>query len=70
MTLNVGTLDRILRALLGLGLLYLALLSGFPAFEGGVLKIAAIVVGLVMLVVSATRVCPIYTLLGVKTCKV
>lgn len=69
MSTNVGTLDRLFRAVLGLGLLYLALLSGLPAFESGVLKYGAIVVGLVMLVVAATRVCPIYTLFGFKTCR-
>ena len=38
MTTNVGTIDRILRVSLGLGLLYLAFLSGMPAFEGGLVK--------------------------------
>ena len=69
MTPNVGSLDRILRAVLGLGLLYFALLSGLPAFEGGLVKYGAILVGLVMLVVSATRVCPIYSIFGFKTCR-
>ncbi len=68
MSINVGTLDRVLRAALGLGLLYLAFLSGLPAFDGMVLKLGAAVVGIVMLVVAVTRVCPIYSLLGVKTC--
>lgn len=69
MTINVGTLDRILRAALGLGLLYLAFLSGLPAFEGGVVKYGAAVVGVVMLVVAASRVCPIYAIFGFKTCR-
>lgn len=70
MTTNVGTLDRILRAALGLGLLYLAFLSGVPAFEGGLMKYGAALVGIVMLVVASTRVCPIYSLFGLKTCRV
>ena len=41
MTVNVGTIDRIARALLGLVLLYLAFLSGLPLFEGGLMKILA-----------------------------
>jgi hypothetical protein len=69
MTTNVGTLDRILRAALGLVLLYLAFFSGLPAFDGAVLKIAAALVGLVMLVVAATRICPIYAIFGIKTCR-
>lgn len=69
MTTNVGTIYRILRAALGLGLLYVAFLSGMPAFEGGLLKDGAAVVGVVMLVVAATRVCPIYSIFGLKTCR-
>ena len=70
MTTNVGTLDRIMRAVLGLVLLYLAFLSGVPAFDGALLKYGAALVGAVMLVVSATRICPIYTIFGFKTCRV
>lgn len=69
MTRNVGTLDRILRAALGLGLLYLAFVSNVPAFHAGLLKYGAAVVGAVMLVVAATRFCPIYTLFGIRTCE-
>ena len=69
MTVNVGTIDRIARALLGLVLLYLAFLSGLPLFEGGLMKIVAAAVGIVMLVVAATRVCPVYSIFGLKTCR-
>ena len=69
MSINVGTLDRTLRAILGLVLLYLAFLSGLPAFAGGFMKYAAIAVGIVMLATAAFRFCPIYTILGVKTCR-
>lgn len=70
MTTNVGTIDRILRAALGVGLLYLAFMSGLPAFEGGVMKYGAALVGVVMLVVATTRICPIYSIFGFKTCRV
>lgn len=69
MIINVGTVDRLLRAGLGLGLLYLGFLSGLPAFESGVLKIGAITLGLVMFFVSASRFCPIYAIFGIKTCR-
>ncbi len=68
MTVNVGTIDRILRAALGLVLLYLALFSGLPAFEAPVWKYLAAIVGVVMLVVAAVRVCPVYSIVGVRTC--
>ncbi|WP_026987316.1 YgaP family membrane protein [Fodinicurvata fenggangensis] len=69
MRINVGTIDRIFRAVLGLALLYLAFLSGLPLFEGALLKYGAAVVGIVILVVATTRVCPVYAVLGIKTCR-
>lgn len=69
MTRNVGTLDRIFRAALGLGLLYFAFFSGLPVFEGALLKYGAAAIGVVMLVVSATRVCPVYSIFGLKSCR-
>lgn len=69
MTANVGTIDRIARALLGAVLLYLAFASGLPLFDGALFKYGAAIVGLVMIVVAATRVCPIYSIFGVKTCR-
>lgn len=68
MTANVGTLDRALRAALGVALLFLAFAGGLPLFESGIAQLLAAVVGIVMLVVAAVRVCPVYTLLGVRTC--
>lgn len=70
MTTNVGTIDRIMRAILGAALLYLAFLSGLPAFDGALLKYGAALVGVVMLVVAAVRICPIYSIFGLKTCRV
>jgi len=66
---NVGTLDRILRAALGLALLCLGPLSGLPAFEAGLLKYGAIIVGVVMLGVATMRACPLYAIFGITTCR-
>ncbi|THH36845.1 DUF2892 domain-containing protein [Aliishimia ponticola] len=65
MSVNVGTVDRVFRAVLGVVLLLLAftgVASGFWAWVAGL-------VGIVMLVVAATRMCPIYAIFGIKTCK-
>ena len=70
MTINVGTADRILRAALGAVLLFLAFFSGLPAFDAGIVKYGAAIVGVVMLVVAAVRMCPIYSIFGIKTCRV
>ncbi|WP_372804147.1 YgaP family membrane protein [Paracoccus seriniphilus] len=69
MSINVGTFDRVFRAILGLVLLYLAFLSGLPAFDGAILKYGAALVGIVMLITAATRVCPLYSIFGFKTCR-
>lgn len=70
MTVNVGTIDRILRAALGVALLILAFASGLPLFDGAVMKYGAALVGVVMIGVAVTRVCPIYSISDIKTCKV
>lgn len=69
MTTNVGTLDRILRAALGLVLLYLAFLSGLPLFGEASFKYGAAVIGVVMLATSLMKMCPLYSVLGLKTCR-
>lgn len=70
MTPNVGTFDRIFRAILGMALLYLAFFSGIPFFNAGLLKYGAATAGVVMLIVATVRVCPIYSMFGIKTCRV
>ncbi|GGE56765.1 YgaP family membrane protein [Actibacterium pelagium] len=70
MTKNVGTIDRVIRAAIGVSLLALALAADLAIFENMALQIIAVAVGLVMLTVSATRVCPIYSIFGFKTCEV
>jgi hypothetical protein len=70
MKTNVGTIDRILRTALGIVLLYLACFSGMQFFAAAPLfKYGAAAVGLVMLATSSLKMCPIYSILGLKTCK-
>lgn len=69
MNVNVGLVDRIVRALVGVGLLYVVFLSGMPLFEQPLYKYGAAIVGVVMLATSALKLCPLYSLLGIKTCK-
>ena len=62
MTPNVGTADRIIRVLIGLGLLsLLVVLDGNARWLG--------LIGLVPLLTAGIRFCPLYTLLGFRTCK-
>lgn len=62
-TANEGGLDRGIRVVAGLVALGLAFMS-----LSGIWQIAAIVVGLVLLVTGAVGVCPLYAVLGINTC--
>jgi hypothetical protein len=63
MTKNVGGVDRLLRALVGLALIAFAL-TGMPATGYNWLGW----IGVVPLMTALFSVCPAYTLLGLNTC--
>lgn len=69
MSVNVGTIDRVLRALLGLVLLMAPFLFTSELWANPLYKYGAMAVGLVMLTVAATRVCPVYSILGISSCR-
>ncbi|RJF68740.1 YgaP family membrane protein [Rhodopseudomonas palustris] len=58
MTTNVGMIDRLLRAVVGIGLITWALTGG-PIWAW---------VGVVPLLTAAVGFCPAYTLFGIRTC--
>ena len=59
---NVGSADKIVRIVLGLGLLSLLFVLEAPMKYLGL-------IGLVPLATSLMGWCPLYTLIGVNTCK-
>lgn len=59
MTQNEGTIDRIVRVVLGLGLLSLTVL-GPQTWLG--------LIGIVPLVTGFVGFCPLYSVLGLRTC--
>lgn len=69
---NVGSLDRLLRLILGVVLLTAPFLPGVDgAFAAwGAWKFALPAVGVVMIATALFRFCPAYTLLGIRTCPV
>lgn len=69
MTANVGKIDRLFRAILGVVLIVLPFLSGMTVFQNSVMTVLAVIVGIVMLVTAAMRFCPIYRIFGLRTCK-
>lgn len=70
MTVNVGTVDRIARAVLGLILLLAPFVSGMALFQSGIWVTISVLVGLVLLGTAAVKFCPAYRVLGLRTCKV
>jgi hypothetical protein len=62
---NMGNADRIIRTIV-------ALLVGYLYFTGaisGTLGVILLVVSVVFLLTSLISFCPLYTLLGINTCK-
>ena len=60
---NMGTVDRIIRAIVGI-----ALIAAFPLeLLQGTIGMIAMVAGAVLLITAALRWCPPYTLLGINT---
>jgi hypothetical protein len=57
---NVGTVDRAIRVVLGLGLLALTVVGPHTLWG---------LVGIIPLATAALGSCPAYTLLGASTCK-
>jgi hypothetical protein len=63
MTQNVGSIDRIVRVIIGLALLAFAAFSGSAyAWVGWI--------GVVPLLTAAFGTCPLYSILGLSTCPV
>lgn len=65
MELNESNIDRIIRAVAGVVLLYL----GFGGVLAGGLGIVADVVGLVLLITGAIGFCPLYAMIKFSTLK-
>jgi len=67
MTANVGTLDRVLRLVFGLLLVIAPFATQIAVFQGQVATIMSVVVGAVLVLTALVRVCPPYSLLGMRT---
>lgn len=67
MSKNMGSLDRVLRIIVGLGLIVAAVLGVIPLSSW--LGIGAVVVGGVFVVTALVSWCPLYRIFGLRTCK-
>lgn len=66
MKTNVGTADRIIRAVVGIA----ALLGAFVTGAGSIAFVLLMVVGAVLLVTAAVGFCPLYRVFGINSCPV
>lgn len=64
MKYNMGNADRIIRTLAGVIAILLVIFLPIPGTMGWIL----ITAGAVFILTSIAGVCPLYTLLGIKTC--
>ena len=69
MTKNIGTVDRIVRVVLGIFLLAIPFIGGLALFESDIATAIAVIAGIVMLATASMRFCPMYRIFGIKTCK-
>ena len=60
---NVGSVDKVVRFIVGLALLSLLF------FMNGNLKYLGLI-GLVPILTATISICPLYSIFGVKTCKI
>ena len=68
MTANLGTIDRVVRLVFGIVLLAAPFVSGFAIFESGAVTIISVLAGIVLVGTSAMKFCPLYRIIGVRTC--
>lgn len=66
MTINMGSADRIIRPLLAIAFLALY----FTGTVTGTIGVVLLVLAGVFLLTSVVGMCPLYTLLGINSCKV
>ncbi len=66
---NVGIPDRIIRIAAGVALALVVLFSGLPLFASAVWFWIGLAVAAILIVTAVAGFCPLYTVLGVSTCR-
>lgn len=70
MTANVGSIDRLIRIVSGLVLIALPFVTNFGLWTNPLAQIGIPIIGAVLVVTASVRFCPLYRLIGARTCKV
>ncbi|MEO0751595.1 MAG: DUF2892 domain-containing protein [Pseudomonadota bacterium] len=69
MTANLGNLDRLLRAIVGLAMMIAPWLNMPAIWSNALFAYGSMAVGLVLFLTAIFRFCPLYRLVGLSTCK-
>jgi predicted lysophospholipase L1 biosynthesis ABC-type transport system permease subunit len=69
MRANVGTLDRLIRLVVGLALVVVPFAIAAPELAAPAARYGMIAVGAVLVLTALFRFCPLYRLAGLRTCR-
>jgi hypothetical protein len=69
MIANLGTTDRVFRALPGLLVLAAPVASGVSMFASSAATMISVIAGIVLSAMSAMKFCPLYRIPCIRTCK-
>jgi len=69
MVKNIGSADKIIRLIVGIVLIGLPFLNAIALFDSSTMKILSVAIGVILAATALFRFCPIYRVLGLKTCK-
>jgi len=67
--MNVGKFDRILRVIVGVILIIAPFATNISLFSSSTMTYGAVIVGVVLVATAIFRFCPLYRILGIRTCK-
>ncbi|UWR21822.1 DUF2892 domain-containing protein [Sulfitobacter sp. S190] len=70
MRANLGSFDRLIRAVLGIVLFGAPMLNVPAIWSNAALAYGSMAVGLILFVTAVFRFCPLYRVLGISTCKI
>ncbi|MEX1235869.1 MAG: DUF2892 domain-containing protein [Roseovarius sp.] len=69
MTTNIGTMDRVLRLILGIVLLVAPFVGGMAIFDSTAAIAVSVIAGIILIATSAMKFCPLYRVFGIRTCQ-
>jgi len=69
MTANIGSFDRLIRAIVGLFLFFLPLLNIPAIWSSAPMAYVSMAVGIIFVATALFRFCPLYRIVGISTCK-